>query len=337
MNKTNFPAVIFLDRQSLSFGASGMEAPLNLNFDEEHVADLDIKKTDLVNDKIRLFVEENKLVPGPLLTLLSPQICVSKVFSEGIGETKKEEIKKFLDLVPFENIRSKTFPFEKGFKLYAVNRDYYEIIEAAFEKMGFRVEATMPADLVGIENLNKENLLQIYKKLNFIKQNTISGPVVMPGSSPAKKDLVGKNKNLLIMLAVLALGVLVLVATIIIADPFGFGKKPKVIEQTMAPQVKVIPAPAPEEATPAAQIPIDKLRVQIINGNARELFLSLGFKEVTVVTAKIPNAKTNLGYTASVSAQILDTVTAKLKEKYPNLTASPSSNLDFSLILTVGK
>ncbi|OGG07383.1 hypothetical protein A2872_03625 [Candidatus Gottesmanbacteria bacterium RIFCSPHIGHO2_01_FULL_42_12] len=350
MNKSNFPAILYLGRGKLTFYSPASEKYPDLNFDTDLVTDLEVKKTDLMTDTVRVFIDQNKIKQAPFVTLLADEICFKKNFAVGTPEAQKEEIKKFLDLVPFENVRSKTFPFEKGFSLYAVNRDYYEIIESAFEKFGFKADATVPFTAMNfpLPNGPQDNnfLPEVYKKINFVRQNTLSGQVYVAGATGDKNDFVHKNRNLLIALGILGILLSVLIAVFLVVNPLKIGQKPKTIKTVSLPAEVVVPLPEqPVAATVSAGVPAEKLKVQILNasgkvglaGDTREIFLVLGFKEITVGTSRTSVLNTTLVYTSSVSANILDSLTTKLKVKFPDLSTQQSEGLDYSLILTIGK
>ncbi|MEK7127136.1 MAG: LytR C-terminal domain-containing protein [Patescibacteria group bacterium] len=339
MNKQTAQAILYLERNRLQYYPSGAETPLELLFDQVMVSDLEVKKTDLLNDHIRIFIDQNKINPGSFITLLSEDICLVKVFSEGTGETRKDEIRKFLDLAPFENLRSKTYPFEKGFKLYAVNRDYYEIVEAAFEKFGFRAEATVPLSMLGTDISDKN----IFKNLNLAKQYSLSGQQNLSGMNEKQKEFVGKNKRFIVMLGVFCVLILVLLSMIIfVLKPFE--AKSKAIKTIVAPQQITVVIPTPPVVTEGTINPRE-VKVEILNGSPvvgqagqmREIFLSLGFKEITVgnISGIVP--KSGLAYTASVSAQLVDKVVSRLRVNFPDLTVSQTVGGDFGIIFTIGR
>lgn len=334
--KKTFPPVLYLLRNSLQFYASGQEKPYVLEFDSETVSDLEVKKINLLNDSVRLFIEQNKITPVPFTTVLSPEICLEKTLSAGTGETNKEEIKKFLDMVPFENIKSKTYPLGKSFKLYAVNMDYYEIIEAAFEKFGFRAEATVPLTMFGSEVFD----VNVFKKLGLARQFSLSGQPAFAGMDKNKEEVIRKNKRLLIMSGVFIVLIGVMMAMIVI---------------TMRPAKKTVVLPAVVEkpvaeepvqtASPAARFTADQIKVKIQNasgvtgaaGGVREIFKAIGFTEITVGNVSGSVAKSNLVYTASVSAELLDKTITALKTNYPDITSLQIPDGDFGMIFTIGR
>ena len=348
MAKPNLPAILYLSSTKLTFYHFALENALDLNFDSDLVADLEVKKSGMMIDSVRIFIDQNKLTPCPFITILAEEICYKKNFPAGSAETKKDEIKQFLDLVPFENVRSKNYSIEKGFNLIAVNRDFYEIVESAFEKFGFKADATIPFSVLSLTlpvgPQDKSFTGEVYKKLSYIRQNTLSGPVFNLNTPGEKKAFIVQNKTTLFLLGVFGLLIIVLGIILVVLNPLNIGKKPQTIKKVdLTPEV-VVPAPTPPVASVAAEIPIDQLKVSIVNvsslkglaGNTRETFLELGFKEIAVGSVSKANVQTNLVYTASVSARILDLLTTKLKEKFPTLTVSQSEGLDYSLILTIG-
>lgn len=339
MNKQSALGILYLNRNSVQYFASGGAKSKELRFDEEVVTDLEVKKTDLLNDQIRFFIEQNKISPGHFVTLLSEDVCLVKIFPEGTQETKKEDVKKFLDSVPFENVRSKTYPFEKGFKLYAVNRDYYEIIEAAFEKFGFRADATAPLSMIGAQITDKN----IFNKLNLAKQYSFSGQTNYSEMNDEQRELMMRNKRLTVMLGVFGILILVLVLMIIfVLKPFE--PKQKSIKMVAPPEQTVV-LPTIPIASESGKINPEEIKVRILNGSPitgqagqmREIFLGLGFKEITIgnVSGTVP--KSNLVYTASVSARLLDKVVEKLKINFPDMNVSQTTNGDFGIIFTIGR
>src|SRR5258706_6541264 len=146
-------AIILLDRTTLSYYTRRNQAPLVWQYPPEAARDLEIISKDQLIAQLTKFIETSKiplsnciifladamlfmrdfLPPQPVL----PQPAVAKgqvpaPVQKPLNATeeaakREDDIKHFLDTVPFENVASKNYPIGKGgTRVVAANRDFYE-------------------------------------------------------------------------------------------------------------------------------------------------------------------------------------------------------------------
>lgn len=336
MKKPTNPAILYLERAKLHYFTGEKDGEHVLNFNKDVINNCDVKNADLLNDQIRIFVNQNKIISGPFTTLLADDICQTKIFSEGTMDSQKTEVKKFIDLVPFENAQYNSVPWEKGFKFCVVNRDFYEIVEFSFEKIGFRAETTTPFPFLGLEKFELE---KIYSKLNLARQNSFSVRADSLAANKAKEEMLTKNRRAIFLAGILLLLVIVLIVVAVI---------------TKKPTVKQIPLPEPvakveevfdQPATKSAVVSVDQLTVKIKNasgvinaaGDLREVLKKLGFVEINIATDRTLASQSGLIYTEKVPAEILDLTLNKIKIGYPNIVVSQTASAEADLIFTIGR
>ncbi len=188
---TTSTGIIFLQKDKFDFYSPGLTKIIEFRFVPEIIRDLEIINAELLENLIKIFVDNNKITPSELIIILSDNACFLKDFvsppivsgipSEGNSSTQslpinneaskkmQEDINAFIDNVPFENVLSRNFPMQNGTKVLAVNKDFYEAIIGAFEKVGFRVSAVYPG-VVFANNIGAKPIMDIIVANTIIQQ-----------------------------------------------------------------------------------------------------------------------------------------------------------------------
>lgn len=151
--------VIYLLKDKFQFYAASYGKIFEFRFVPEVIRDLDIVNNELLENLIKVFVSNCKIIPGNLVFILAENAYFSKeIFltpqqksphPEVNRELLQKEAELFIEHVPFENVVSKTVEYKDGLKVYATNKDFYESIAIAFEHLGFTVESVIPGLVLG--------------------------------------------------------------------------------------------------------------------------------------------------------------------------------------------
>lgn len=175
-------AILFLDRNSFDFFVSGAANALRFQFSENVIASLEIVNMEVLENQIKLFVEQNSIPSARITMILSSNVVFEKDLPETVPlEQKEEDVQKFWGSVPFEDINSKTIKLDNGQRIIAVNNNLYEGIKTSFEKIGFVIETIVPYEALGpdlwnITYLDPQNSREILKRVDSFKEYSFDLP-----------------------------------------------------------------------------------------------------------------------------------------------------------------
>ena len=197
------PAILFLDRNSFDFFVSGAANALRFQFSENVIASLEIANMEALENQVKLFVEQNSIPPCNITMVLSPNVVFEKDFEETVPlEQKEEEMEKFWDSIPFDDINSKSIKVSNSDRVIVVNNNLCAGVKTAFDKIGFSIQMIVPyealgADLWNITYLDPQNSREILKRVDSFKQysfelleeeKTIKNPQTSKDLLPPKKS-----------------------------------------------------------------------------------------------------------------------------------------------------
>lgn len=248
--------IIFLQKDKFDFYSPGLIKIIEFRFVPEIIRDQEIINAELLENLIKIFVDNNKIIPSELVIVLSDNASFIKDFvsppsaptlpvgvspsaqpqvvNNESSEKVQEDIKAFIDHVPFENVLSRNFPMQNGTKVLAVNKDFYVAIKNAFEKVGFKVSAVYPG-VVFSNNIGAKPVMDIIvaniilqqapnlRDDNLLKENKIIEPIVSEEKKEGEgeKDFVVQDtddkpkktnkKRLILMIGIFAILLIVLV------------------------------------------------------------------------------------------------------------------------------
>ena len=171
----NKQALLYIDRNGFYYYGAGQSTILNMAFLPTSVKDLDVVDQKSLENQIQTFSLQAKLVPSTISIIISPNLVFEKDIVTTDPQKQKEEMDKFISLVPFDTVASKTFPIQNGIKVIGVNEDIYLSIKTSFEKLGSIVTLVIPyqslgADSALINNFTAQNVATILKRLDRLKE-----------------------------------------------------------------------------------------------------------------------------------------------------------------------
>lgn len=204
----------YITRNSLAIYQEGLASPLVLPFEKNTIADFEVINRDEFTKYFTAFLQQNKIVVSPMAIILSEEAFFEKDLINQEKEKKDEQVKTFLDTVPFEHIASIVLPTKTASKLLATNKDFFEALCDIVKKMGFSVPYVIPAQCIDkkITTLDTTLAKYIFNKIPSIRQCSLSFAVeeqrvpVVQTSQPQREE---KSKlPLLIIVFILSLLVL---------------------------------------------------------------------------------------------------------------------------------
>lgn len=146
-----------------------------LLYEKEIIENQQISTTDNKNNP------QSAAVYTDSTTLQNAQALPDQAVSEVkilAADEKARLIQSFLDMVPVEEVASKIYKTEKGFKIVATNKKLYETVILTFIKMRFVIDAVLPysvlpADYYNGNKISQETANKIFKKTEFLKQYSL--------------------------------------------------------------------------------------------------------------------------------------------------------------------
>lgn len=217
---------IYLDRNGFYFYQPSLPTVVSLAFLEGSVKDLDVINGASVFTQIKSFIDQYGIGPAAITIIASPNVTFEKDITGFTPEQMEEEVRNFVDTIPFESVLFRKYPIENGVKVIGINEDLYTEIKVSFEKSASTVDCVVPYQLIGsdqsyIRNLTTDSAMQLVKRLDHFKQftllsiekpkNEVSQNTEIKNQSKTKKSstrliaMVGIFTLLIIILAVMLL------------------------------------------------------------------------------------------------------------------------------------
>lgn len=145
--------VIYLHRDKFEIYSPLPPRILEFNFVADLVRDMEIINKELLLNILTLFIQNNKLTPSNLTIVVANNACFIRDFmreeQDKNTQEKQQELQKkideYIEHVPYESVSGKTFDFQKGLRVFAVNQELFEVLKFAFEQQGFAVDTVIPA------------------------------------------------------------------------------------------------------------------------------------------------------------------------------------------------
>lgn len=261
-------AVAFIDSNKIIFYAKNIKSNLQLDLPQDVVSDLDVVGRDKFDQLIDTFFQTDGLknIEFDLVMVLSQQVTFEKDFDETATEVKHDDIQRFLDMVPFEDILNNTFKINKKIKIVAVNKILYDALHSAFERNKAYVSLVTPMAVLVETNpefASNIDLAVISSKVESLKQY---GLIDVNGGSleRERKNSIGiKKKDVRLYLLIGAMALLFIILLFMIYTTFLSPKKinqtkvvlpTTVISPTPITQTNPLPTSAVDVSTPSSQL-----------------------------------------------------------------------------------
>ncbi len=226
-NNKKQPAILYIDFDKF-FYFSSTTPVTQLPFGPEVIADQNVVSREKMISVIEYFVQTYRIEPSSLAILFSPNMTFERDFPEIPTQKDRDEIQKFIELVPYEEVITKTFRFNKKTRVLAINADLLDSVKQGFEKLQFEVIAAsswailqeINADLAGNVDLSAA-----LGKTESIKQySVLEGEKVME-NKPIEEKKTKNNTRMFILIGIFAALLVVLLITILVTSQPSSSKK----------------------------------------------------------------------------------------------------------------
>lgn len=205
-------AVLFLDKNHLFvFDGNGI---INLEIPVGLIRDVDVIDKSGFDTLVNDFIKAQKLSPAKLWIVLAESICFSKELNPKIPTELENEIKDFLEAVPFDQILYKKFKGATGVRIIATNLELAEAVGEIFERNAFGLAGIVPQALFAGFNTRKTLDLEFAKTVllnkNIMKQGNMLARVEV--EKPQPQEMPRESKKQGKMLPYLIIGFVVLLS-----------------------------------------------------------------------------------------------------------------------------
>jgi hypothetical protein len=388
---TGKPGVIYLLKDRFQLFSPYLRQMVEFRFVPEIVRDSDIINRELLENLIKVFVTNGKIQPSNLYIVLADNAYFVKDFvipappppQKGVPppppismETIHVLSMDFIEHVPYENVVSKTFPLKNGLKVCAVNKDFFDAIKVAFEKLGFTIDGVFPGVVLG-NNLTARPAMDgalislVLQKAPSLKQydlmtEEVYKPVAKAGAEtsvdmeledfkqqskkPDKKRLYGMVGLLAVLLIILA--VVYVTSTAQPPPPPPIPAVPQKAAVPIIPSPEVSPTASVElSPTPKSGISVDPeeaklLTVQLTNTSApassvdklRTALSKFGFASMnTNSQSSLSSAQTIVIFSVLPSTQMKAAVLTEVKKITPNVQVQEKTDASSDITILLGK
>lgn len=211
--------VCYIDTNKILFYLGSTGTIIQLEFPPDVLSYLDLMHEAKFEQLLDSFLEQNQLIGGGVILVYSTTVTFEKDFEETQIVKEDTEIQKFIDIVPFEDVFSKTYKLNKKIKAVAVNNRVYESIRTVLERRNFIINSVIPISVLQetfSELAQNIDLGFILGKIDSIKQfSMINGT---SGNNPAlekKPESKKQNKRLYVLGGIFGVLVLILIVMVI--------------------------------------------------------------------------------------------------------------------------
>ncbi len=187
MAETKEVIVLFLEKTRLSIFDG--DKIVRVSFPTNTIRDLDVIDRSGLDSLLDDFIKNGKLTPVNILFVLADTVCFSKEITVTDLVTISTETKDFLEVVPFDQIISKSYRSQNGIRVIATNEELIDAIKEIFERDGFTVEALAPSVIFPIfttkRSFDDEIAKNIIASRNVMRQGNMLSKIVITQSAVA--------------------------------------------------------------------------------------------------------------------------------------------------------
>lgn len=141
-------ATLYVEKDKGILYATDLDLPLTVSFPRDVIDNLEVVDKSKLDQIFSDFITKNKLKPMHVFIILNNSVTIEKELKEVPPSLQGVETEKFLDLVPFHQILSKTYNFSSKTIIATANRDLVGNIVSAFHENLFSVTGVIPQSIL---------------------------------------------------------------------------------------------------------------------------------------------------------------------------------------------
>lgn len=344
VKKKSNPAVVYLTATRVAI--CSQEGLFSMDIDPSWIVNMDVKKLTEMEDALKTFLEKNAIKPTDFLIVLSVDVCFEKDWPGTNCDVEKVEIDKFVDAVPFEYVKWKSYKVGKGCKVVCVNKELYEAVQTEMERLEFSLIGVVPQSMTGVPML--QGLDGSVAKALLVKIETLrtEASLIEPYkflSEKMKEEDAATKKKTIVLISVFSVLITILIVMVIIMKPFASPPKKKTAPVVVVPKVKptVSPSPTPQPSASVSAI----LKVHIFNGSkiagqaglVQKQLTTIGIQDFTVGNLVEQNKdKTKVTFSTRVTASDREKIVTALEVLFFDMTVLEEEVPEFDVNITTG-
>lgn len=254
--------VCYIDNDKALIYQSTIGSISQINFPLDVISDRELTSREKFEQLIESFLETNKLGKGNVIFIYAPNVTIEKDFPDELAGNKNEEIQKFIDMIPFEEVLSKIYKLNKKTKVVAINQEIYESIKNIFEKKNFLVLGIIPSTVLQetVAELSMNiDLAFIANKIYSLKQYSMVNDGELNNQN-AKEKSGFKKQNIRTYVLIIVFVILLFILVILVITklfPKNSSKNLPVMQPSLSPtpSVPVVNQPATPVIQPSISTP----------------------------------------------------------------------------------
>ncbi len=311
-------------------------------------AEMEIKNIDLATKSLFDFFTVNKIPPTEFVFIMQTPLF-RKEFPIAPQEKLESSINLYLDYIPFDSVLSKRIKSDAGVLIIAANGDLIQSLRKMFSSVSSTIECVTALEGLtifpkgGLSVLTQVSADTIFKNISLIKQESFSltPQRSVEGFEVVEEDEEKKEKSTLpFIIPIFVILVIVLVVVYMKSN----GPAPTVSPQNNVP-ITISPTPGALSAptsTPPKTVPTIKITTatsQVAIRDALKVQLTAeGFTNIIEDSiADVPNARTFVIYSPTLSATTKANIQTLLKKSIPTITEDPTRESSYDAIIVLGK
>lgn len=215
--------VVWVSANQLTLLGGKLSAPESIVLPETVISNLEVLDQDALYALIKDWATKHPMSEVELFLIYGPDVYYETVLKdEEVGKDERESvIVRFLDLLPFEQVESRTYMDNEGTRIIAINEELDDTLKRGFALQGYETRGEVAAATLGqvaSQGLNSQVLGYIEKNLDTLLRNRLVVPGLDPNEirPPTKPK---KKSSLPLLLGVF--GVLLLALGLVIWRTYG--------------------------------------------------------------------------------------------------------------------
>lgn len=140
-------ALLYVEKNKGTLYVGGIDSPFVIDFPKAVVSHLEVTDKSTFEQAITTFITQNEVKPTTIFIVLSKDVTFEKELENVPLSLQTEETEKFLEMVPFHHILTKTYNFSNRTIIVAANKNFCEDIISAFKENLFSVGGIMPVSI----------------------------------------------------------------------------------------------------------------------------------------------------------------------------------------------
>lgn len=248
--------IFLVSRQGGLLFLAGKDNPITITFPKNTVSHLEIIDRNSLEQVITTSITKEEIKHTTVYIVLDKDITFHKELKNIPFSLQSAEVERFIEMVPFHHILTKTYNFSNKTILVAANKDFCEGIVNAFVENQSLVGGIMP--LVIFE----EKLPQLqehfdaklaFKKIETLKQYFLSADFEQQEGLLTYTVPSLKNPQFIVLISIFIL-VLVILGVQIWTQVLTPSAKPHAIKATIKKSGSQLPPVSPSAATQSATV-----------------------------------------------------------------------------------